>query len=122
GKITGQGADLLISDDLLDEKEAHSKSKIEYVNYWYSNVYYGRDQNRKVAKRINIMQRLHAMDHSGFIAENYGFKRLVIPIQAVEKNMSTVEFRDPRKPGEFAQPSRYSEEEKEKEYKGLGLY
>lgn len=123
GSVTGEGADLLLSDDLVDAKNAYSNVTREAANAWYSNVYHGRAQNKKTARRINIMQRLHPKDLSGHIAETYpNFLKLIIPMQKTEKNLSTVDWHDPRQVGEFLHPQRYSIEEKEAEYGGLGIY
>lgn len=122
GKIVGEGADLLLSDDLLDTMDSFSRSKREAVCNWYSNAFYNRAQNKKTVKRININQRLHVMDVSGHLSVNHNFKKLVLPMQMTEKPMSTVDFVDPRKPGEFLHPERYGEEEKEDDFKGLGVY
>lgn len=128
GKVVGIGADFVVTDDLLDPIDAFSPSKRKSVNSWYSQALYGRVQNKKTARRININQRLHKEDLSGFIQENYPqFKRLVIPMQMeqeyIDNPLSTVpDFVDPRKAGEFMHPEMYGETEKDAEYKGLGVY
>lgn len=121
GKIIGTGADFLLSDDLLDVIDAFSKTKREATNHWFSNAFYNRLQSKKKGKRININQRLHINDVSGHIAENHNYKTLILPMQAVEKNESTVDFKDPRKVGEFLFPARYGEEEKADDLKGMGI-
>src|SRR5690606_27927777 len=50
--ITGEGADLLISDDLIDVMNAFSKSVRDTTCRWYSSLFYGRVQDKKNAKRI----------------------------------------------------------------------
>lgn len=121
--IIGQGADLIISDDLIDPKEAFSKTIRESTTFWYGNTLYGRVQNKANAKRININQRLHMNDVSGYIESTYkNFVRLVIPMQKMEKNNGTLHWEDPREVGEFIQPSRYGPKQKEDEYTGLGIY
>lgn len=122
GKVTGEGADCLISDDLLDAIDSFSKSKREAACLWYSNAFYNRAQNKKKVKRININQRLHVKDISGHLEENHNFKTLVLPMVKMEGNPSTVDFQDPRQVGEFLFPSRYGQEEMDDEYKGLGVY
>lgn len=124
GKVTGVGADLLLSDDLIDAREAFSRLERESVCQWYSSAFYNRAQNKKTVKRININQRLHSNDVSGHIASNYkSFKTLVIPMQKMKDNPSTVDFVDPRKSeGDFIQPSRYGQTEKDDEYTSLGVY
>lgn len=122
GKVVGLGADVLLSDDLLDAKEAYSQAKRESVNKWFSEAFFSRVQSRKRSKRININQRLHVNDVSGNIREKHpSFKRLIIPMEKTEKNDSTCLFVDPRQVGEFIQPSRYSYEEKEEDVKALGI-
>lgn len=120
-KISGKGAHLLLSDDLLDAKEAFSKSARESVKNFFSQAFYNRVQDKKIAKRININQRLHVDDISGFIKQKYKYQRLVIPMQRTEKN-DGIKWDDPREIGEFIQPSRYAEKEKDDEYDGLGVY
>lgn len=122
GKVTGAGADFLISDDLIDAKDSFSKTKREAVTHWFSNAFYNRAQDKKKVRRININQRLHQKDISGHIEEFHNYHKLVIPMVMTENNESTVDFIDPRSPGEFMHPSRYSEKEKLDDYKALGVY
>lgn len=122
GKITGDGADFLLSDDLLDAMDAFSKAKREATNLWYSNVFYNRAQNKKTVKRLNINQRLHLNDVSGHIRTNHNFERLILPMIKTDKNDSTVDFVDPRKEGEFLFPLRYGEKEYQDDYKAMGVY
>lgn len=122
GKITGEGADILLSDDLLDAVDAYSKNMRETVSVWFSSAFYNRAQNKKKVKRININQRLHVDDVSGHLIKNHNFHRLVIPMIKMEKNESTVDFVDPRRVGEFIFPARYGQEEMDDDYKSMGLY
>ena len=112
----------LLSDDLIDPTDAFSATVRDATTFWYSNTFYSRVQNKMNAKRININQRLHMKDVSGFIAETYKFDTLVIPMQKMEKNTGTVHWEDPREVGEFIQPSRFGQQQKDDEYKGLGVY
>lgn len=122
GSLIGTGGHTIITDDLLEVKDAFSKARREYVNQWYSSALYNRVQDKRTARRININQRLHAKDLSNHLKENYDFKALVLPMVKGEKDLSTVDFKDPRKVGEYLHPARYSDKEKNDEYKGLGLY
>jgi len=125
GKVTGKGADILIMDDSLDAQDAHSETKREAANNWYSNSFYNRLQDKRLPKRINVMQRLHERDLSGHIAEKYKFEKLVIPMQKESDDKfigTSLNWVDPRKEGEFIHPERYAENEKADEYKGLGSY
>lgn len=122
GKVTGEGADFLLSDDLLDAMDSFSKSKREAACMWYSNAFYNRAQNKKKVRRLNINQRLHQKDISGHLEENHNFDRLVLPMVKTSEDRTTIQFKDPRKEGEFLFPARYGQEEMEDDYKGLGLY
>ena len=121
GSIIGQGADLIISDDLLNVLDAYSRAKREYANNWFSMALFNRVQNKKTAKRINIMQRLHANDLSGHIAKNHNFDTLIIQMEKTNQSLGSIKYNDPRKEGEFLQSSRYSEKEKQDEIGGLGF-
>lgn len=122
GKITGDGADFLISDDLIDAMDAMSSTKREATAAWFSNAWYNRVQSKRHSKRINVNQRTHMKDPSGNIREKHNFHRLIIPMVATETNDSTVDFVDPRKPGEFLFPNRYNQKDMEDEYKAIGVY
>lgn len=122
GSVTGSGADLLLSDDLLDVNDAFRKTARDTINQWYSNAYYNRAQNKKTVKRININQRLHADDVSGYLRKNHNFERLIIPMVKTAQSESTVDFVDPRAEGELLHPSRYGEAEAKDDMKSLGTY
>jgi len=123
GSVTGEGGHLLITDDVLNAQDAHSETKREFANNWYSSTFYNRLQDKKSPKRINIAQRLHENDLSGHIAKKYKFETLVIPMQKEEGQVETsLGWVDPRSLGEFIHPERYGQEEKDDEYKGLGEY
>lgn len=121
GKITGEGADFLISDDLLDAMDAFSDAKRKHANNWFSKVFSTRYQNKKKVRRININQRLHKSDISGEIQKNNkNFQTLILPMKMTKTNLSTCDFVDPRAPGEFLFPSRYGEEEEKEDKLALG--
>lgn len=123
GAVTGEGADFLIWDDLIKAEEAFSKTKREATHRWLSQTVYNRLNDKKTGCRINVNQRTHAYDVSGFIQENYEFERLVIPMQKIESQIENCTgWKDPRQVGEFIHPERYGQKEKDDEYKGLGVY
>lgn len=121
GKITGSGADTLLSDDLLDAMDAFSKSKRDAVKLWYTSAFYNRAQNKQTVRRININQRLHMEDISSVLPD-FGFKTLIFPMVKEKEDRSTVEFRDPREEGELLFPKRYGEREMLDDMKVLGAY
>lgn len=122
GRITGVGFDILLTDDLLDVKDAFSKVKREAVNNWYSNAFYNRVQDKRSAIRINVNQRLHQKDLSGHLKENHNFERLVLEMIKSDKKLSTIEYKDPRKVGDYLFPLRYGPKEAEDDKKSLGVY
>lgn len=123
GAVTGEGADFLIWDDLIKAEEAFSKTTRESTHRWLSQTVYNRLNDKKTGRRINVNQRTHADDVSGFIRKNYKFVELVIPMQKVEGQVENITgWKDPRKVGEFLHPERYGQAEKDDEYKGLGIY
>jgi predicted phage terminase large subunit-like protein len=122
GTITGEGADFLLSDDLVDAVKVFSRAYRESVNTWYSKAFYNRAQSKKNVRRINVNQRTHMEDPSGNIEKNHNFLKLVIPMVMTEKQLSTCGFVDPRKPGEFLFPTRYGKEEMDDDYKAQGVY
>lgn len=122
GKVTGSGADYLITDDLIDVKDAFSKKKRDSIRFWYSKVFFGRAQNKKKIKRININQRSHDEDISALIEKEYNFDRIVLQMIKTNRNKSTIYFNDPRKVGDYLMPERYGIEEEKEDRQSLGTY
>lgn len=123
GSATGLGADVLLIDDALSAQDSFSTTKREFANQWYASTFHNRLKDKRTGCRINVMQRLHEKDLSGFLAENYNFEKLVIPmIKEKTQVTNSTNWVDPRKEGEFLHPQRYSEKEMQDEIKGLGSY
>lgn len=121
GKVTGDGGDFLLSDDLLDAMDAFSRTKRKAVCEWYKTAFYNRAQDKKTVVRININQRLHQQDVSALL-ETLDFETLILPMVHDGKNRSSIKFTDPRKEGEFLFPQRYGQKEKDDDFKALGHY
>lgn len=64
---TGLHADYLITDDANNAKDAESEIMRQNTNDWYSHVWPTRFNNQKTGCFINVQQRLHENDLSGFI-------------------------------------------------------
>lgn len=122
GKVTGEGADYLLSDDLIDVKDAFSKVKREAVCEWYKNAFYNRAQNRTQVVRINVNQRTHPKDVSHTIKENYNFQTLVIQMVKTNKVMGTIPYNDPRQEGDLLCPKRYTFQDLAADRKGMGIF
>lgn len=117
GKVTGDGFDIQISDDLIDAIDAFSKTVRDETKLWYSNAFYGRAQNKKTVLRINVNQRLNTDDISALLKSSYGFSRMVLEMVKTSSNESNILFNDPRKIGEYLHPARYSDSEAEEDKK-----
>lgn len=123
GSATGMGADILLMDDALSAQDSFSTTKREFANHWYASTFHNRLKDKRTGRRINVMQRLHEKDLSGFLSENYNFEKLVIPmIKEKTQVTNSTNWVDPRNEGEFLHPQRYSENEMQDEIKGLGSY
>lgn len=82
GKIRGFGGNFLILDDinksgtgLVGESEAERTSK----NAWYQAFAHSRINDPEVDVRINVQQRVHENDLSGFLIKNYDVHHINIP-------------------------------------------
>ena len=71
GTITGDGADIVITDDLVSATDARSKVALEAGNTTYKETIYNRLNNPLVGLHIVIAQRLAAGDVIGMIYERY---------------------------------------------------
>lgn len=121
GKVTGDGADILLSDDLIDALDAFSRTKRKAVIRWYFNAFYNRVNDASVARRININQRLHKEDLSSALKEK-DFKVAVFEMIKTGKKLSNIKVNDERKIGELLFPERFSFETIENYKKNLGSY
>ena len=122
GKVTGSGADYLITDDLIDVKDAFSRVKRLAIRLWYSSVFFGRAQNKKTVRRININQRSHDEDVSDELEKKHKFDRLVLQMIKTNRNKSTIYYKDPRAVGEYLMPERYGPNEEKEDRQSLGTY
>lgn len=121
GKVTGDGFDIQITDDLIDVKDSFRKKVRTEIKNWYSNAFHGRTQNKKKIIRINVNQRLHVDDISNHLVNTHGFSRMVLEMVKTNSKLSTIPFNDPREIGEFMFPERYGPEEMAEDKK-MGTY
>lgn len=121
GSISGRGlgehGDFSICDDPHNVLQAESEVDRQTVTRWFEGVFCVRGEVRG-AKRILIMQRLHASDCSGTALEKGGWTHLCLPMryehdhpQACTKERPTcLGFSDPRTvDGELLWPAIYGE-------------
>jgi predicted phage terminase large subunit-like protein len=71
GTITGDGADIVITDDLISATDARSKTALEAANTIFRETIYNRLNNPMVGVHIVIAQRLAAGDVMGMIEERF---------------------------------------------------
>lgn len=100
-RVTGQGADFLIGDDLNDMMEVRSDVKRDRVNEWFSSTFSSRVNNPKMSCIILHQQRGHQDDISGFILKRDYDKRwvhLMIPMEfELLRKCTTIAFNDDQK-------------------------
>lgn len=89
GKIRGFGANILVLDDinksgtgLVGESETERIGK----NAWYQSFAHSRINNPEIDIRINVQQRVHENDLSGFLLKNYDVHHINIPGEIGRKN------------------------------------
>lgn len=83
GGVTGHGADLIISDDLIDPKKAISEAARVSSNDHYDKALYNRLNDPEIGLRVIVQQRVHEEDTTGHVLksdpENY--LHIVIPAE-----------------------------------------
>jgi predicted phage terminase large subunit-like protein len=69
GTLTGRGGDLIIIDDPLKPDDALSETKRSSVNQWLTNTLLSRQDDKRTAAIVMVMQRVHIFDPSGFLLD-----------------------------------------------------
>jgi hypothetical protein len=67
GTLTGRGGDIIIIDDPLKPDDALSETKRNNANEWFNNTLLSRQDDKRTAAIIVVMQRLHMDDLTGFL-------------------------------------------------------
>jgi hypothetical protein len=62
GVLTGRGADIILIDDPLKPEEALSDAQRQAANEWFDHTLYSRQNDKRHAAIVIVMQRLHE-DH-----------------------------------------------------------
>ena len=110
--ITGHGADVIITDDLINATDIRSDEIRAKVNEQFDAAISTRLNNRAKGRIVVVMQRLHEDDLSGFLERKGGFKHFVLPLVAEEDTDITVGNRTWHRPmGDVIDPLSYTEEE-----------
>ena len=81
GAVTGFGADIILSDDILNPKDIVSPEQVKKANDYYDRTLYSRLDDQEVGLRVGIMQRLHEDDLTGHVLKKYvgQYEHICIP-------------------------------------------
>src|SRR6266403_2615618 len=84
GTLTGLGGNLFIIDDPLKLGDAQSKLIREKSIEWYRSTLVTRPDDKKAARIVVVMQRVHQEDLVGYLLQEGGFDVLNLPAIALE--------------------------------------
>jgi hypothetical protein len=79
GTLTGLGGNLIIIDDPLKIGDAMSEAVRARVIEWYRSTLLSRADDKKQARIVLVMQRVHQNDLAGYLLERGGFELLNLP-------------------------------------------
>ena len=79
GTLTGLGGNLVIIDDPLKQEDAHSEAVRRRTIEWYRSTLLSRPDDKKIARILLVMQRVHQDDLAGYLEEQGGFEILNLP-------------------------------------------
>ena len=78
-KGTGFRGDLVVVDDPLNARDAHSKAARDDAIRWWDKAMSSRFNDPRKARRVIIMQRLHEEDLTGHVEATGGYEILRLP-------------------------------------------
>jgi predicted phage terminase large subunit-like protein len=79
GTLTGLGGNLIIIDDPLKLGDAMSEAVRSRVIEWYRSTLLSRADDKKAARIVLVMQRVHQDDLAGYLQDQGGFEVLNLP-------------------------------------------
>ncbi|MDE2493660.1 MAG: phage terminase large subunit [Alphaproteobacteria bacterium] len=108
GTITGLGADIIIMDDTLKPQDANSEHARRAVREFYTGTLLSRLNDKRHGAIINVAQRLHPDDLTGYLLDSGGWVNLSLPAIAVnEEHIALIGGgRHDRLPGEVLHAER----------------
>ena len=109
GTLTGRGGDLIIIDDPLKPTDALSEPRRMAANQWFANTLLSRQDDKRTAGIVIIMQRVHLDDLTGFVLGGEDdWTMLSLPAIAEHEEMIPVGVGQyhTRRPGEALWPNR----------------
>ncbi|MEO6781548.1 MAG: phage terminase large subunit [Bradyrhizobium sp.] len=112
GTLTGLGGNLIVIDDPIKLGDASSEIVRKRSVDWYRNTLVTRPDDKKAARIVVVMQRVHQEDLVGYLQEQGGFEILNLPaIAQTTSNHRTSQTRfHMRLPGEILHPEHESGE------------
>jgi len=115
GSITGEGANIIIFDDLMDPRQSMSVVESESILEWTKTTAFSRFNNRKKGQILNIQQRLGATDFTATFVDD-SWENVIIPIKARRSKIySFNNFLHVNKAGSYLEPRRYGDKELEED-------
>jgi predicted phage terminase large subunit-like protein len=132
---TGDRADALFMDDMVDATKGESKAEREGFATWYDMAFANRVSDMTASTRCMIAQRLHDADPPGHLLKSGEWEHLVIRQEyelerenpsdqkspLIHRRPTCIGWSDPRKtPGELMDPVRFPASELGKEKLRLG--
>jgi predicted phage terminase large subunit-like protein len=124
GTLTGRGGNLVIIDDPLKPNDAHSEVARARSIEWYRSTLVTRPDDKKAARIVVVMQRIHEEDLVGYLLEQGGFEVLNLP--AIAQSDASYDLGEgqiyQRKRGELLHPSHEPAEVLRELKKNMGSY
>src|SRR5258707_7202145 len=124
GTLTGRGGNLVIIDDPLKLNDAYSVAARERSIEWYRSTLVTRPDDKRAARIVVVMQRVHEQDLVGYLLEQGGFEVLNLP--AIAQSNSSHELGEgqiyERRQGELLHPSHEPAEVLRELKKNMGSY
>lgn len=96
GTLTGRGGNLILIDDPLKAADAHSESKRDAVNTWFSNTLLSRLDDKRKGAIVIVMQRVHRNDLVGHLLDRNAAEWRVLSLPAVAETEHVVRLDERR--------------------------
>lgn len=80
GALTGLGGDFVMLDDAMKAGDAESEAARERTTNWFASTVASRLDDPKKGRIINIAQRLHMEDLTGYLLDQGGWEILELPL------------------------------------------
>jgi hypothetical protein len=110
--VTGFGADLVIVDDPAGIRDAANLEKLKEVNENFVKEVLSRLDDQRTGRVLIIMHRLHENDLCGYVLQQGGWTRTVLPLIAPRTKTFDLGFwKWKRKKGDVLRPDAFSKRE-----------